>query len=42
MPSPEDAFGIYSLHIFKCERTDVLGCIDCLSPYQLQAVVGNK
>lgn len=42
MPSPEDAFGIYSLHIFKCERTDALGCIDCLSPYQLQAVVGNK
>lgn len=42
MPSAEDAFGIYSLHIFKCQRADTLGCIDCLSPYQLQAVVGDK
>ncbi|MCD8270786.1 MAG: hypothetical protein LUD46_21765 [Parabacteroides sp.] len=42
MPTPEDAFGIYSLHVFKCQRADTLGCIDCLSPYQLQAVVGNK
>lgn len=30
MPSAEDAFGIYSLHIFKCQRADMLGCIDCL------------
>ena len=42
MPTPEDAFGIYSLHIFKCSRADTLGCIDCLAPYQLQAVAGNK
>lgn len=42
MPSSEDAFGIYSLHIFKCQRADTLGCIDCLSPYQLQAVVGDR
>lgn len=42
MPSPEDAFGIYSLHIFKCARADNEGCIDCLSPYQLQAVVGSQ
>lgn len=42
MPTPEDAFGIYSLHVFRCQRADTLGCIDCLSPYQLQAVVGNK
>lgn len=42
MPTPEDAFGIYSLHIFKCNRADTLGCIDCLAPYQLQAVAGNK
>lgn len=41
MPSPEDAFGIYSLHTFRCLRRDTLGCIDCLSPYQLQAVSGN-
>ncbi|MDR1202181.1 MAG: hypothetical protein LBL58_11230 [Tannerellaceae bacterium] len=42
MPSPEDAFGIYSLHTFRCLRADTLGCIDCLSPYQLQAVSGNN
>ncbi len=42
MPSATDAFGIYSLHTFKCQRADTLGCIDCLSPYQLQAVSGNK
>ncbi|WP_455626309.1 DUF6599 family protein [Parabacteroides sp.] len=42
MPTAEDAFGIYSLHVFKCQRADTLGCIDCLSPYQLQAVVGDK
>lgn len=42
MPSPEDAFGIYSLHIFRCGRADTLGCIDCMAPYQLQAVAGNK
>lgn len=41
MPGSEEAFGIYSLHIFKCQRADRLGCVDCLSPYQLQAVVGN-
>jgi len=41
MASPEDAFGIYSLHTFRCLRTDTLGGIDCLSPYQLQAVSGN-
>jgi hypothetical protein len=42
MASPEDAFGIYSIHTFKCGRADTLNCIDCLSPYQLQAVSGNK
>ncbi|MDR0750865.1 MAG: hypothetical protein LBF62_15020 [Tannerellaceae bacterium] len=42
MPSPEDAFGIYSLHTFRCLRADTLGCIDCFSPYQLQAVSGNN
>lgn len=41
MPSPEDAFGIYSLHVFKCERADTAGCVNCLSPYQLQAVSGS-
>lgn len=42
MPTAEDAFGIYSLHVFRCQRADTLGCIDCLSPYQLQAVAGDK
>lgn len=42
MPSPEDAFGIYSLHVFRCARADTLGCIDCLSPYQLQTVAGSR
>lgn len=42
MPSPEDAYGIYSMHIFKCTRADADGCIDCMSPYQLQAVSGKQ
>lgn len=42
LPSSEDAYGIYSLHVFKCLRADTLGCIDCLSAYQLQTVSGNK
>lgn len=42
MPSPEEAFGIYSLHIFRCRRADTLGCVDCLSRYQLQAVAGSR
>lgn len=42
LPTPEDAFGIYSMLVFRCQRADTLGCIDCLSPYQLQAVAGNK
>ena len=41
MPTPEDAFGIYSMHVFKCTQTDVGNEINCLSPYQLQAVIGN-
>lgn len=41
MATPEDAFGIYSLHTFKCLRADTLGGINCLSAYQLQAVSGE-
>jgi len=41
-PSPEDAFGIYSLHIFKCISADSDNCIDCLSAYQFQTVAGNN
>jgi hypothetical protein len=42
MPSPADAYGIYSLHTFKCQRADTLDNFDCLSAYQLQMAVGNK
>ncbi len=41
MPTPEDAFGIYALHVFKCEESDQQGCINCLSPYQWQGISGN-
>ena len=41
MNTPLDAFGIYSIHVFKCLRVDSLGRFDCLSKYQLQAVDGN-
>lgn len=41
MPTPEDAFGIYSVHTFKCNEADRNGAIDCLSTYQLQCVVAN-
>lgn len=41
MPSAEDAYGIYSLHVFKCLRTDSAECVDCLSMYQLQMAVGK-
>ena len=41
MDSPLNAFGIYSIHAYKCIRTDSLGRFDCLSKYQLQAVDGN-
>jgi len=42
MPTPKDAFGIYSLHTFKCIEADVSGGINCLSTYQLQAAIGEK
>ena len=42
MRSPEDAFGIYSLHTFRCLRVDSLGGFDCQSQYQLQAVRGDE
>ena len=41
MPSPEDAFGIYSLHTFKCLHADTDDCINCISTYQLQMATGN-
>ena len=41
MPTPEDAYGIYSVHIFKCLQADTDEGINCLSTYQLQTVAGN-
>ena len=41
MPTPEDAYGIYSVHIFKCLQADSDDGINCLSTYQLQTVVSN-
>lgn len=41
MPSPEDAFGIYSQHTFKCDPADAGKCPDCTSPMQFQTAVGN-
>lgn len=41
-PSAADAFGLYSLHTFKCMRADTLACFNCLSTYQLQAAIGNQ
>ena len=41
MDTPLNAFGIYSILTYKCIRADSLGCFDCLSKYQLQAVDGN-
>jgi len=42
MPTPNDAFGIYSMQVFKCQCADTLGGLNCLSPYQFQAVVGKQ
>jgi len=41
MPSPEDAFGIYSQHTFKCDPADAGKCPDCTSPMQFQTAMGN-
>lgn len=41
MPSPEDAYGIYSQHTFKCNPADSRFCYDCTSPMQFQTAMGN-
>lgn len=41
MPSPEDAYGIYSQHTFKCDPADAGTCPDCTSPMQYQTAMGN-
>jgi len=42
MPNKEDAFGIYSLHTFKCINADTLNLYDCLSRFQVQAAVADE
>ena len=41
MPSPEDAFGIYSQHTFKCIPADSRFYLDCTTVRQFQAAEGN-
>jgi len=41
MPSPEDAFGIYSQHTFKCIPADSRFYLDCTSARQFQVAEGN-
>ena len=41
MPTPEDAYGIYSVHTFRCTQADVNDGINCHSAYQLQTVASN-
>lgn len=44
MDTPVDAFGIYSIHLFKPLKVDYLikGGFVCLSKYQLQCAYGNE
>jgi hypothetical protein len=42
MPTPEDAFGIYSLHTFSYKYADTIQRFDCHSRNNLQTVAGNN
>lgn len=44
MDCPLNAYGIYSIHVFKPLSVDslVVGGFDCLSKYQLQAAYGDE
>jgi len=42
MVDPVGAFGIYSVHAFRCLRADTLDNFNCQSQYQLQAVDGDE
>lgn len=44
MDCPKNAYGLYSIHIFKPLRIDTLiaGGFDCLSQYELQAAAGDE
>ncbi|MCK9203588.1 MAG: hypothetical protein M0P58_04005 [Bacteroidales bacterium] len=41
MGSPEEAFGIYSLSVIKCQMRDTLSRFDCSSAFQYQAAYGD-
>ena len=42
MDSADGAFGIYSIHAFRCVRADTLDRFNCLSKYQLQEICGDE
>ena len=42
MDSADGAFGIYSVHAFRCVRADTLNRFNCLSKYQLQEICGDE
>lgn len=37
----EEAFGIYSVSVFRCDETGVVTQLSCLSQYQLQICIGD-
>ena len=41
MKDPNSAFGIYSFKTFKCQHSNVISPIDCLTQYQFQLICGN-
>ncbi len=41
MGTPENAFGIYSLHCHECPVADSLNTYECITGYQAQLVRGN-
>lgn len=41
MKDPEAAYGIYSVSVFRCDTTDLIGDYSCLTDYQLQVCKGQ-
>jgi len=42
MDTPQNAYGIYSVHTFKCRRADECFPVECLTPGLLQLYHGNR
>lgn len=42
MDTPEDAYGIYSMHTYRCKSADSIQLYDCLSRFQLQTAKGDE